>query len=283
MLDFSRICVVSPEEHEGFTVCKELPTDWEGGVVFADAGCKTEDIRAAAENLLKTGHATIGVQGVHGFFNKLTALVFRFFGGLKLQDVQPALLALPCLPKKLQKRGLKTKLLLHIKKSNLTLDQLPISPVKVKRPNPLQLIGTWFLILGHFIKYGASAVICAIFEEGLMALLGRLFLGVFSGFSFTAATAGLARLISSVCNFFINQKLVFESKGSTVKAMLRYYALALPNALLQIGISHGAYLLFNISEAQTLLRGLIHFGVMVLLFLFSFVLQQRWVFSGKKD
>lgn len=283
MFDFSKLCVVSPEAHTGFTVYKVLPPDWQGGVVFADAGCKAEDIRAVAENMLKTGNATIGIQGVHGFLNKLTALVFRFFGGLKLCDVQPALIALPTVPDKLPEKGRKTRLLLYMKKCGLGLDQLPISPVGAKPMSLWQTLGTWFLILGHFLKYGLSAVFSAVLEEGLLALFGRLFLGLFSGLAFTALTAGLARLISSVCNFFINQKLVFESSGSTGKALLRYYALALPNALLQIGLSHGAYLLFGISEAQTLMRGVIHFGVMVLLFLLSFVLQQRWVFSGKKD
>ncbi len=283
MLDLSMLCVVSPQEHEGFAVYKELPPGWQGGVVFADAGCEDDDIRAVAENMLKTGNATIGVAGIRGFLNKLTALVFRFFGGLKLRDVQPALIALPTVPDKIPEKGRKTRLLLSIKKRGLGLDQLPTSPVYAKPMSLWQALGTWFLILGHFLKYGASAVFSAALEEGLLALFGRLFLGLFSGFAFTALTAGLARLISSVCNFFINQKLVFESKGSTGKALLRYYALALPNALLQIGLSHGAYLLFGISEAQTLIRGIVHFGVMVLLFLFSFVLQQRWVFSGKKD
>ena len=286
MSDFSKLCVVSPEEHEGFTVYEALPAQWGGdGVVFADAGCRTEDVRLCAEKLLQTGHAVLGIQGVSGFLNKLTALVFRFFGGLKLQDVQPALIAVPsgALPARLPVRGRKTRLLLAIKKSGPEPEQLPIAPVEIPQPKLLQVIETWLLILGHFLKYGLSAVFSAVLEEGLLALFSRLFLGLLSGFAFTAATAGLARLISSVCNFFINQKLVFESKGNTFKALLRYYALALPNALLQIGLSHGAYLLFGISESQTLLRGVIHFGVMVLLFLVSFVLQQRWVFGSKKD
>lgn len=279
MSDFSRICVVSPEEYPAFTVYKELPPDWAGdGVVFADAGCDPEDVKACALNTLQTGHVTLGVREKCGFWNKLTALFYKFFVGLQLQDAEPALIALPEPPKKL---GSKVRLLLDMKKSGAAFDQLPISPIR--QSGPLRLVGTWLLIIGHFLKYGLSAVFSALLEEGLLALFGRVFLGLFSGFAFTAITAGLARLISSVCNFFINKKLVFENKGNTAKALLRYYAVAIPNALLQIGLSHGAYLLLKISEAQILLRGIIHFGVMVLLFLVSFVVQQRWVFSGKKD
>ena len=285
-MDQTKICVISTQPFDGFCVHQALPPSPSAEVVvFADPGCSENDLSACGENTLQTGHISLGVQKNTGFFNMLTGLVFRFFGGLKLQDVQPAIIALPVkdVPARLPVRGRKTRLLLLAKKSGLEIDQIPITPVPVKNPNLLQLMGSWLLILGHFLKYGLSAVFSAVLEEGLLALFGRLFLGLLSGFAFTFATAGLSRLISSVCNFFINQKLVFESKGSTLKALLRYYALALPNALLQIGLSHGAYLLFGISEAQTLLRGLIHFGVMVLLFLCSFVLQQRWVFVGKKD
>ena len=80
---------------------------------------------------------------------------------------------------------------------------------------------------------------------------------------------------------FINKKLVFESHVSTGKAMLRYYAVAIPNMLLQLGLTHGAYLLFSIPDNAVLLRTLIYVVVMCVLFLVSFKLQQRWVFASK--
>ena len=274
-MELSNICVISTGEFQGLTVYKQLPAEgsWQA-YVFADAGCDAGDILRCTENTLRTGKATLGVREKPGFWNKITGLFYKFFAGLKLRDAEPPVIALPQAP---QKTLSKARLLLNMKGPDF--DQIPVS--QTKQSGFFRLIGTWLLILGHFIKYGLSAVASALIEEGLLALLGRLFLGVFSGFAFTAVTAGLARLISSVCNFFINKKLVFESRGGTGKALLRYYAVAVPNALLQIGLSHGAYLLFGITEAQTLMRGLIHFGVMVLLFCVSFVVQQRWVF--KKD
>ena len=64
--------------------------------------------------------------------------------------------------------------------------------------------------------------------------------------------------------------------------MLKYYALAIPNALLQIALTHGVYLLLGIGAQQIFLRTLLHFTVMVVLFIFSFILQKRWVFANKK-
>ena len=38
----------------------------------------------------------------------------------------------------------------------------------------------------------------------------------------------IARVVSSLLNFFMNKKLVFHAKTDTRKSMLRYYALAIP-------------------------------------------------------
>lgn len=277
MLELSRICVVSAGEFEGLTVYKELPTEGDWDVcVFADAGCTVEDILRCAQNTLQTDRATLGIRKNTGFWNKLTRLLYKFFAGLKLADTEPSVIALPKAP---DKHRHKAQLLLDIKKQALDFDELSVT--ETPQSSFFKVILTWFLILGHFIKYGLSAVFSALLEEGLLALFGRLFLGLFTGFAFTAVTAGLAWIVSSVVNFFMNQKLVFESKGKTVPAMLRYYALALPNALIRILLAHGLYVLLGIAEGQTLLRGVLHFCVMVVLFCITFVIQQRWVF--KKD
>lgn len=276
-MELSKICVVSTGKFDGLTVYEKLPAQGQFDAwAFAAADCTREDICACVEHTLKTGHATLGVRPKCGLLNKFTGLFYRFFGGLKLRDSDPGLIVLPQAPKK---TGFKAQLLLDMKKNGTEFDQMPIS--QTKSSGFFKLVFTWLLLLRHFIAYGLNAVFSAVLEEGLLALFGRLFLGLLSGFAFTAATAGLARLISSLCNFFINKKLVFGSNTGTIKALLRYYAVAIPNGLLQIGLFHGACMLFGISEAQTLIRGILHFGVMVLLFCVTFVVQQRWVF--KKD
>lgn len=276
-MDLSKLCVISSEEFDGLTVYKELPTEgnWDA-YAFADAGCTAGDILRCAENTLHTGHVTVGYRESTGFWNKLTCLCYKVFAGLKLRDGDPPVMVLPQKP---ARHFYKATRLLDMKTAAIPLDEIPVT--QAKEAGFIKSIGTWFLILRHFIRYGLSAVASAVIEEGLLALFGRLFLGLLTGFSFTAVTAGLAWVISSVCNFFMNQKLVFESKGKTLPSMVRYYALALPNALVRILLSHGLFVLLGITENQTLLRGILHFGVMVVLFCVTFVIQQRWVF--KKD
>lgn len=137
-------------------------------------------------------------------------------------------------------------------------------------------------LIGHFIRYGFGSVASAIIDEGLFALLTKLLHGILTGFLFTAVPMAVARLISSMCNFFINKKLVFQSDEATGKAMLKYYLVALPNFVAHTLLTHGVYSLFRISESAVLLRTAIHFGVMVALFVVTFIIQRCWVFAKKE-
>ena len=64
--------------------------------------------------------------------------------------------------------------------------------------------------------------------------------------------------------------------------MLRYYLLAVPQFLAQLGLTYGTYQLFGIGSGQTILRAVIYAIVMVVLYLASVMIQQRWVFAARK-
>jgi putative flippase GtrA len=134
------------------------------------------------------------------------------------------------------------------------------------------------LILRHFFRYTLSSLLSGVVDSGVFALLSWLLGGAVGGLLLDALTTVGARVISSLFNFFVNKKLVFHSNSSTGKALVRYYCLAIPVLLMRLGLTHGAYLLFGIGDTQVLLRTVIYIAVMVLLYIISFMLQQRWVF-----
>ena len=92
----------------------------------------------------------------------------------------------------------------------------------------------------------------------------------------------IARIVSSLLNFFMNKKMVFRSDVQTGKAMLRYYALAIPQLFAQSVLEMAVFALFGITAAQAGLCTLIHIIIMTLLFIVSFSVQQRWVFASQK-
>ena len=103
------------------------------------------------------------------------------------------------------------------------------------------------------------------------------------GFSLTAAAGVGARVISSLLNFFMNQKLVFQTNVDTKKAMLKYYMLAVPQMATQVLLTQGIYALLNISESAAGLRTLWYAIVMSVLYVVSYMIQQRWVFAPQKS
>ena len=92
----------------------------------------------------------------------------------------------------------------------------------------------------------------------------------------------IARIVSSLLNFFMNKKMVFRSDVRTGKALLRYYALAIPQLLAQTLLEMAVFTLFGITAAQAGLRTFIHIIIMTILFIISFSIQQRWVFAPQK-
>jgi putative flippase GtrA len=101
-----------------------------------------------------------------------------------------------------------------------------------------------------------------------------------------ASTAG-GRITSSVLNFYLNKKLVFHSSTNTGVALMRYIMLAVPQMLLQILLTSGVCGLFGVEADGSLAYMLIYCAVMIVLFIFSYTIQQRWVFApqtkGQED
>ena len=89
--------------------------------------------------------------------------------------------------------------------------------------------------------------------------------------------------MSSLLNFFLNKKLVFQTEVDTKKAMLKYYMLALPQMAVQVLLTQGVYILLHIRDSAGVLRTVIYAIVMTVLYFVSYMIQQRWVFAPQKS
>ena len=137
------------------------------------------------------------------------------------------------------------------------------------------------LILAHFFRYTLSSLTSAIVDTVAFSFLSWAL--PLSGFALTAAAGITARVVSSLLNFFMNQKLVFKTNVDTKKAMLRYYCLALPQMAAQVLLTQGVYALFGIPDSANGLRTLLYAIVMTVLYFLSYMIQQRWVFAPQKS
>lgn len=275
------------------------------GVVTVDGDNQhhPEDTRACCEHMLKTGRCVLGcrdftlphVPSRSRFGNHTTSLVFKLFCGMTISDTQTGLRALPrdALEILVDVYGdrfeYETNMLLAFKTNAIDFDEVKIRTVYIEENKSSHfhaIRDSWRiykLILAHFFRYTVSSLLSALIDTGAYALLSWLLQTVVKGFALTAAAGVGARVVSSLCNFFMNKKLVFKTNVDTKKAMLRYYALALPQMAAQVLLTQGVYALFNISDSAAGLRTLIYAVVMTVLYFLSYMIQQRWVFAPNKS
>ena len=257
--------------------------------------------------MLRTGHCVLGCRDFSQedvpprsrFGNRTTSLVFKFFCGMTLSDTQTGLRALPTKALKIlvdvsgDRFEYETNMLLAFKQHRIRYDEVKIRTVYIEENKSSHfrvLQDSWRiykLILGYFFRYTLSSLISCGLEVVLVAVLAWLLhdalpLALSSG----AATAG-GRVTSSVLNFYLNKKLVFRSSASTGAALLRYIMLAIPQMLLQMLLTTGLCALFGVDADGSFLYMLLYCTVMVVLFVFSYTIQQRWVFApqtkGQED
>ena len=275
------------------------------GVVTVDGDNQHHpaDTRACCESMLETGHVILGCRDFNqedvparsSFGNKTTSMIFKLFVGMTISDTQTGLRAIPreVLKTLVDVYGdrfeYETNMLLAFKTNAIDFDEVKIRTVYIEenKSSHFRVIhDSWRiykLILAHFFRYTVSSAVSAVVDTLTYSLLSWLLSSGLQGFSLTAAAGVGARVISSLLNFFMNKKLVFKPNISTGKAMLRYYALALPQMAAQVLLTQGAYALLGISDSANGLRTLIYAVVMTVLYFLSYMIQQRWVFAPQKN
>ena len=274
------------------------------GVVTVDGDNQHHpaDTRACAEHMMETGRLTLGCRDFNqedvparsSFGNKTTSAIFKIFVGMTISDTQTGLRAISredleyiaTIPG--DRFEYETNMLLGMKQQGIPFDEVKIRTVYIEENksshfHPIR--DSWRiykLILRHFFKYTLSSLASAVVDTVSYTVLTVLLRSFLKDFALTAAAGVGARVISSLLNFFMNKKLVFQSNVSTGKAMVRYYMLAVPQMAAQVLLTQGVYALLGIPDTATGLRTLLYAVVMTVLYVASFMIQQRWVFAAEK-
>ena len=273
------------------------------GVVTVDGDNQhhPEDTKACCEHMLETGRVTLGCRDFSQpdvpprsrFGNRTTSAIFKLFVGMTISDTQTGLRAIPrdVVEKIVTVYGdrfeYETNMLLAFKDKGIDFDEVKIRTVYIEenKSSHFRVIhDSWRiykLILSHFFRYTISSLASAVVDTLCYGLLDSIL--PLTGMALTAASGVGARIVSSLLNFFLNKKLVFQTDVDTKKAMVRYYMLALPQMAVQVLLTQGVYTLLRIGEGAGILRTVIYAVVMTVLYFLSYMIQQRWVFAPQKS
>lgn len=222
------------------------------------------------------------------FGNVASRLTLRYLCGMRLQDTQTGLRAIPrCyLPQFMSVAGerfeYETNMLLEIQRQGIPYAEQVINTIyieenKTSHFRPVQdSLRVYSLLLRHFIRFGCCGLLCFLVDILLFTgLLHVAFASLSDNQAIWWATV-VARVLSSLLNFALNRRVVFASRCSLGGTLWRYYALC----AVQMSLSAGLVMLLNgclplpESLAKCLVDGL--------LFFVSFRIQQSWVFGKKK-
>ena len=277
-----------------------------------DGQHRPEDCRNCSEAMLRDDKIVLGVRDFtlpdvpkrsrRG--NHVTSAVFRIFCGMKLSDTQTGLRAIPIdlLPQILEVKGdryeFETQMLLDFKTYSIPYEEVKIETVYIEenQTSHFRVVRDSFriykMILAHFLKYSATSVGSFFLEEGILALVLFILLSATgetnkNDLGINAVAFLIARFSSSVFNVLMNYFVVFKAKCSFWKAALKYYAICIPLAAVQLplillslkGVNQWGFLPPQVEKyAQLIIQPL----VQVILFLATYGLQQEWVYKTDK-
>ena len=129
---------------------------------------------------------------------------------------------------------------------------------------------------GQLVKYGLASLSSFALDSGLFYLFKRFVFGALGGWADIACTVA-ARALSSFYNFNVNNRLVFSHRGEYGKALVRYYALAVPMMLASAALVTLSNRLLGVTAPG--LSTLVKIAVDTILFFASYLIQKQWVFK----
>ncbi len=268
------------------------------GVVTADADGQhlTDDIAAVASKMVESGGVVLGCRDFSAsdvparskFGNRCTSFVFKIFFGMKISDTQTGLRAIPREYVKTlmgadgDRYEYETNMLILIKRSGIPYEEQTISTVYIddNSSSHFRPIRDSIRIYSMMLKFVVSSFSSSVADVLIYYLILKIIGDGIDQFSANALSTFIARVCSSLLNYFLNLKTVF--KGKSDKRTLARYAvldvgLVITSAMLVWTVK--SVLHIKIPELQSVVKAFID----TMLFFVSFRVQHGWVFKNSDN
>ncbi len=277
------------------------------GVITIDGDGQhlTKDIIACGQRMLEQENGVVlgcrdfslpGIPPRSVAGNKTTSRFFRVLFGIKLSDTQTGLRAIPARHLKTfceiegERFEYETNMLLYMKRLGIPFIEQPIETVydpddysshynAVKDSWRITKVMLRFLITGCGFRYLVSSTLSFLLDNGLYHILFSSLQGRVAAHLVSPIAQGLARAASSLFNFTLNDRWVFENKRDHGKAFVKYYCLCIPQTLISMVCLTA--LVSWLQIASPWLATFVKIAVETALFFISYFIQKKWVFKKK--
>lgn len=279
-----------------FRYCLQRSRNMEGVLtVDGDGQHKAEDVLRCAQAMLQDKKVVLGVRNFSlshvpkrsRIGNRITSLVFRLFCGLNISDTQTGLRAIPAefLPTILEVQGeryeYETNMLLELSSLAVPVSEVKIETVYIEenQTSHFRPFRDSVRIYSLILRFMAASLLSSLVDLGIFFLLSCFLPGIL-GAAADAVCTVIARLVSSLLNYAINKKKVFQSSAATGSSLIRYYILAAGILFLSSASITAVSLAGGMSDGSfAFLKTVCKLIIDALLFLLSFRIQRNWVFA----
>ena len=229
--------------------------------------------------------------------NRLTAFFFLLLYGQWLPDTQTGLRAFSSelIPFMLKVPGdrfeYEMNMLIYCSGEKIPFEVIPIDTIYLQENKSSHFRALhdsariYKQLFGNFFKYASSSLLSFLLDIALFTLLDRWLLGAIfgdllrgadaGGYLHTYAAAGIARVASSLFNFMVNKRFVFQAKQVN-GAVVRYALLAV------FSLSVSALLTNLLFNALRINKSVIKALLDTVLYFFNYRVQKAWVFKLRK-
>lgn len=225
------------------------------------------------------------------FGNKLTKFVMKTLCRVSVSDTQTGLRAIPesAMPGFIKTEGdrfeYETNMLLDTRSLGIKITEVVIDTVYIEdnKGTHFHPIRDSIKIYKQIFKYAASHLqfisffissgLAWVIDNAVFVLVALILPNHLEDLAFFPA-----RTISSLFNYFTNQKIVFNNSENPRRSITRYYILSIA----QLGVT---YLIVNVlidkviaTSISTVMLTILKFIVELAIFPLSFIIQRKWVF-----
>ena len=275
------------------------------GVITIDGDGQhlTKDIVACGQRMLDNGDSVVlgcrdfslpGIPPRSVAGNRTTSRFFRLFFGIHLSDTQTGLRAIPAKYLKTfckiegERFEYETNMLLYMKRLGIPFLEQPIETVydpddysshynAVKDSWRITKVMVRFMVTGSGFRYALSSILSFILDNSLYRILFAALSGYVAHGLVSPLAQGIARVLSSLFNFTLNDRFVFQNKSDHGKAFIKYYCLCIPQTLISMVCLTA--LVNRLEIASPNLATFVKILVETALFFISYFIQKKWVFK----
>lgn len=260
------------------------------GVITCDGDGQhlAKDVLAVGKKMAECGKFILGVRDFSlpdvppksRIGNRISSAALAICCGSYISDTQTGLRAIPAslLKPMSEIEGSRfeyeTNVLLELRNMKAQYDEVKIETVYLNENKGTHFhpVKDTIRIFSQIIKYLISSLAAFATDIILFIICNKLLLlGVM-------LSTVIARIISSAVNFTLNKKVVFHSHGNSIKALMKYYALAIPVMLISAFGVKGLCLLLSVPDNSIIIT-LIKVIVDFILFILNYNLQKKWIFK----